>query len=251
MKKRSKLNVNLKIEAKIINCLNYLREIYDKEEPRSFDSVTFTKQFNISATLTTILKNLGIIIPQKNSCITITDKLNEITPRQIHIAINDYKTESRIRVKKRDDKIKAKELAKIQTQLQFENKQKLSGNANKKINNDALMELLRNAPLLPKNEINNMQAGQHFPKSAKDPQQHGKSTLNTKTVNKELIFKERDQFLNAYYPKQSDMYFPPIANKFEKPTVEEALSILKQAMKAELRETLRKEIIQELINKNI
>jgi hypothetical protein len=251
MKKRSKLNVNLKIEAKIINCLNYLREIYDKEEPRSFDSVTFTKQFNISATLTTILKNLGIIIPQKNSCITITDKLNEITPRQIHIAINDYKTESRIRVKKRDDKIKAKELAKIQTQLQFENKQKLSGNANKKINNDALMELLRNAPLLPKNEINNMQAGQHFPKSAKDPQQHGKSTLNIKTMNKDMIFQQRDEFLNAYYPKQTDMYFPPIANKFEKPTVEEALSILKQAMKAELRETLRKEIIQELINKNI
>jgi hypothetical protein len=205
MKKRSKLNVNLKIEAKIINCLNYLRESYDKEEPRSFDSVTFTKQFNISATLTTILKNLGIIISQKNSCITITDKLNEITPRQIHIAINDYKTESRIRIKKRDDKIKAKELAKVQAQLQFESKSKL----------------------------------------------HGQSTSNTKTINKELIFKERDQFLNAFYPKQSDMYFPPVANNFPTPTVSEAINILKQAIKAEMKETLRKEIIQELINKNI
>ena len=211
MKKRSKLSTNLKVEAKIINCLNYLRDNYDKQEPKFFNSVSFTKQLNISATITTIFKNLGIIIPHKNSLITITDKLNEITPRQIHIAINDYKTESRIRVKKRDDKIKAKELAKIQAQMQFDNKQKLSGTKNN--------------------------SGY-------------KAVIDQEELRKQHLF-GINNLKDAFYPKQTDMYFPPVSNKFEKPTVEEALSILKQAMKAELRETLRKEIIQELINKNI
>ena len=208
MKKRSKLPTNLKIEAKIINCLNYLRDNYNKEEPKRFNAVLFTKQLNISATITTIFKNLGIIMPHKNSCITITDKLNEITPRQIHIAINDYKTESRIRIKKRDDKIKAKELAKVQAQMQFDNKQKLS-------------------------DIKNNSGY--------------KAVIDQEELRKQHLFNVKD----AFYPKQTDMYFPPVSNKFAPITVEEALSLLKQAMKAELRESLRKEIIQELINKNI
>jgi hypothetical protein len=207
MKKSSK-TTNLKVEAKILKGLNYLRNNFSQTEALPWDNNVFHSECQTTRTFSTVLVNLGVIKHPSRGKILLTEKINSITPREIHLAMKKYATESVKRNNKLKEKLKAKELAKIQAQMQFENKQKLAG----KKNNSGY-----------------------------------KAVIDQEELRKQNLFNLQD----AFYPKQTDMYFPPVANKFEKPTVEEALSILKQAMKAELRETLRKEIIQELINKNI
>jgi hypothetical protein len=209
--KKSNKSVNLQVEAKILKGLNYLRNNFSETEALPWDNNVFHSECQTTRTFSTILVKLGVIKHPKKGIILLTDKFNSITPREIHLEMRKYATESVKRNNKLKEKLKAKELAKIQAQMQFENKQKLTGTKNN--------------------------SGY-------------KAVIDQEELRKQHLF-GTDNLKDAFYPKQTDMYFPPIANKFEKPTVEEALSILKQAMKAELRETLRKEIIQELINKNI
>lgn len=210
MKKSSK-TVNLEVEAKILKGLNYLRNNFSETEALPWDNNHFHSECQTTRTFSTVLVKLGVIEHPKKGMILLTNKLHSITPREIHSAMRKYATESVKRNNKLKEKVKAKELAKIQAQIQFENKQKLSGT---KSNSGY------------------------------------KAVIDQGELRKQHLF-GMDNLRDAFYPKQTDMYFPPVANKFEKPTVEEALSILKQAMKAELREELRKEIIQELISKNI
>ena len=194
MKKQS-TPLNLQAEAKIIKGLNYLRNKFSKTQGQQWDCEGLYKEVQITRTFVTILKNMGVIEYPKRGYIKLTEKIDTITPREVHKAINLYQVVSQKRNKKIKDKIKAQELAKIQSQIRFENKQKLRGT-----NNDlGYKEALRNAVPPPTQPITNLQG--------------------------------------AYYPPTIPL------------TITEAMVILKNAIRAELKEELRREIIAELVSK--
>jgi hypothetical protein len=113
MKKKS-TSINLQSEAKIIKGLNYLRNNFSKSIGQPWDSEALYQEVSITRTFATILKNMGVIEYPKKGHIKLTEKIDTITPREIHKEINAYQTASQKRNKKIKDKIKAQELAKIQ-----------------------------------------------------------------------------------------------------------------------------------------
>ena len=216
MKKQS-TPLNLQAEAKIIKGLNYLRNKFSKTQGQQWDCEGLYKEVQITRTFVTILKNMGVIEYPKRGYIKLTEKIDTITPREVHKAINLYQVVSQKRNKKIKDKIKAQELAKIQAQIRFENKQKLRG-----INNDnGYQEALRNAPPPPQAQnLFNVQ-GAYYP-----PMNQDLSDLNVK------------QFLDGI-----DAILP---RGFK---LDDMLKTLKAAMREEIKDELRKEIINELISK--
>lgn len=213
MKKKS-TPLNLQAEAKIIKGLNYLRNKFSKTQGQPWDSEALYQEVSITRTFATILKNMGIIEYPKKGYIKLTEKIDTITPREVHKAINLYQVVSQKRNKKIKDKIKAQELAKIQAQIRFENKQKLRG-----INNDnGYQEALRNAPPPPQAQnLFNVQ-GAYYP-----------------TMNQEVSVKQFLDGIDAVLPRGFKL--------------DDMLKTLKAAMREEIKDELRKEIINELISK--
>jgi hypothetical protein len=214
MKKKS-TSINLQSEAKIIKGLNYLRNNFSKSIGQPWDSEALYQEVSITRTFATILKNMGVIEYPKKGHIKLTEKIDTITPREIHKEINAYQTASQKRNKKIKDKIKAQELAKIQAQIRFENKQKLRGTNN----DNGYQEALRNAVPPPQQLI-------------------GTSSGYTAIIDQEKLRNvPATNVQGAYYPSTI-----PIS-------VTEAMAILKNALRAEIKEELRREIINELVSK--
>lgn len=245
--KNKKTPINLRLEANIIKALNHLRNNYSYTDPKRFYAEPIFKEVKLSRVFCTIIKNLGIISYPVPAHVVITNKIDTISPREIHLALNEYQYASQKRVLKKKQKIKALELAKVQSKLRFENKQKLRG-TNTKISNDALMEALRNAPSLPTNDLINLMGG------------HNK--------NNDLGYQEA--LRNAVPPPQAQnlfnvqgAYYPPMNQDFSVKQLldginavlprgfklDDMLKALKAAMREELKEELRKEIINELVSK--
>jgi hypothetical protein len=234
MKRTSKTPLNLQAEAKIIKALNYLRNNFSKNIGQPWDSEKFYEEVSITRTFATILKNMGVIEYPKKGHIKLTEKIDTITPIEVHKEVNAYQHASQKRNKKIKDKLKAKELAKIQAQIRFENKQKLRG-FNTKANNDALNELLRNAPSLPNNDLGYQQALRNAP-----PPPQAQNLFNVQgafypQMNGEFNGKEFIDTINSMLPKNFK--------------IQDMLNGFKAAMREEIKDDLRREIISELISK--
>jgi len=212
--KKKNTSINLQAEAKIIKALNFLRNNFSKQIGQPWNYQQLYDEVSMTRTFPTILKNMGIIEYPKKGHIKLTEKIDTITPREIHKEINAYHNASQKRNKKIKDKIKAQELAKIQAQIRFENKQKLRG-----INNDnGYQEALRNAPPPPQAQnLFNVQ-GAYYP-----------------TMNQEVSVKQFLDGIDAVLPRGFKL--------------DDMLKTLKAAMREEIKDELRKEIINELISK--
>jgi hypothetical protein len=234
MKRTSKTPLNLQAEAKIIKALNYLRNNFSKNIGQPWDSEKFYAEVSITRTFATILKNMGVIEYPKKGHIKLTEKIDTITPIEVHKEVNAYQHASQKRNKKIKDKLKAKELAKIQAQIRFENKQKLRG-FNTKANNDALNELLRNAPSLPNNDLGYQEALRNAP-----PPPQAQNLFNVQ---------------GAYYPQMKDQLalneIMDMVNSFlpKNYKIQDILNGYKSALREEIKDELRREIISELISK--
>jgi hypothetical protein len=234
MKRTSKTPLNLQAEAKIIKALNYLRNNFSKNIGQPWDSEKFYAEVSITRTFATILKNMGVIEYPKKGHIKLTEKIDTITPIEVHKEVNAYQHASQKRNKKIKDKLKAKELAKIQAQIRFENKQKLRG-FNTKANNDALNELLRNAPSLPNNDLGYQEALRNAP-----PPPQAQNLFNVQ---------------GAYYPQMKDQLalneIMDMVNSFlpKNYKIQDILNGYKAALREEIKDELRREIINELISK--
>jgi hypothetical protein len=234
MKRTSKTPLNLQAEAKIIKALNYLRNNFSKNIGQPWDSEKFYAEVSITRTFATILKNMGVIEYPKKGHIKLTEKIDTITPIEVHKEVNAYQHASQKRNKKIKDKLKAKELAKIQAQIRFENKQKLRG-FNTKANNDALKELLRNAPSLPNNDLGYQEALRNAP-----PPPQAQNLFNVQ---------------GAYYPQMKDQLalneIMDMVNSFlpKNYKIQDILNGYKSALREEIKDELRREIINELISK--
>jgi hypothetical protein len=214
MKKKS-TSINLQAEAKIIKALNFLRNNFSKQIGQPWNYQQLYNEVSMTRTFPTILKNMGIIEYPKKGHIKLTEKIDTITPREIHKEINAYHNASQKRNKKLKDKIKAKEIAKIQAQIRFENKQKLRGTNN----DNGYQEALRNAVPPPPQAQNlfNVQ-GAYYP-----------------TMNQEVSVKQFLDGIDAVLPRGFKL--------------DDMLKTLKDAMREEIKDELRKEIINELISK--
>ena len=234
MKRTSKTPLNLQAEAKIIKALNYLRNNFSKNIGQPWDSEKFYAEVSITRTFATILKNMGVIEYPKKGHIKLTEKIDTITPIEVHKEVNAYQHASQKRNKKIKDKLKAKELAKIQAQIRFENKQKLRG-FNTKANNDALKELLRNAPSLPNNDLGYQEALRNAP-----PPPQAQNLFNVQ---------------GAYYPQMKDQLalneIMDMVNSFlpKNYKIQDILNGYKAALREEIKDELRREIINELVSK--
>jgi hypothetical protein len=216
MKKQS-TPLNLQAEAKIIKALNFLRNNFSKQIGQPWNYQSLYNEVSMTRTFPTILKNMGIIEYPKKGHIKLTEKIDTITPREIHKEINAYHNASQKRNKKLKDKIKAKELAKIQAQIRFDNKRKLWV----KNNDNGYQEALRNAvppPTTPQAQnLFNVQ-GAYYP-----------------TMNQEVSVKQFLDGIDAVLPRGFKL--------------DDMLKTLKAAMREEIKDELRKEIINELISK--
>jgi hypothetical protein len=233
MKKTSKTPLNLQAEAKIIKALNYLRNNFSKTNGQPWDSEQFYAEVSITRTFATILKNMGVIEYPKKGHIKLTEKIDTITPREIHKEINAYQIESLKRNKKIKDRLKAKELAKVQAQIRFENKQKLRGTT--KANDLGFEEALRNAVPPP-------------------PQFKGSgytAIIDQEELRKHSLFNVQ----GAYYPQMKDQLavneIMDMINSFlpKNYKIQDILNGYKSAMREEIKDELRREIINELISK--
>jgi hypothetical protein len=234
MKKTSKAPLNLQAEAKIIKALNYLRNNFSKTNGQPWDSEQFYDEVSITRTFATILKNMGVIEYPKKGHIKLTEKIDTITPREIHKQINAYQTESLKRNKKIKDRLKAKELAKVQAQIRFENKQKLRG-INTQADDLGYQEALRNAVPPP-------------------PQFKGSgytATIDQEELRKHNLFNVQ----GAYYPQMKDQLaaneIMDMVNSFlpKNYKIQDILNGYKAALREEIKDELRREIISELISK--
>jgi hypothetical protein len=251
MKRTSKTPLNLQAEAKIIKALNYLRNNFSKTIGQPWDSEQFYAEVSITRTFATILKNMGVIEYPKKGHIKLTEKIDTITPIEVHKEVNAYQHASQKRNKKIKDKLKAKELAKIQAQIRFENKQKLRG-FNTKANNDALNELLRNAPSLPNNDLGYQEAL----RNAVPPPPQFKGSGYTATIDQEELRKHNlFNVQGAYYPQMKDQLalneIMDMVNSFlpKNYQIQDILNGYKAALREEIKDELRREIINELISK--
>jgi hypothetical protein len=232
--KNKKTATNLRLEANIIKALNHLRNNYSYTDPKRFDAEAIFKEVKLSRVFSTIIKTLGIIEYPMPAHVVLTDKIDIITPREIHLALNEYQYASQRRSAKKKQKIKAQELAKIQAKLRFENKQKLYG-AKKGISNDALMELLRNAPSLPNNDLGFAEALRNAP-----PPPQAQNLFNVQgayypQMNQDFSVKQLLDGIDAVLPRGFKL--------------DDMLKALKAAMREEIKDELRREIINELVSK--
>jgi hypothetical protein len=177
---------------------------------------------------------MGVIEYPKKGHIKLTEKIDTITPIEVHKEVNAYQHASQKRNKKIKDKLKAKELAKIQAQIRFENKQKLRG-FNTKANNDALNELLRNAPSLPNNDLGYQEALRNAP-----PPPQAQNLFNVQgtyypQMKDQLALNEIMDMVNSFLPKNYK--------------IQDILNGYKSALREEIKDELRREIINELISK--
>ena len=234
MKKTSKTPLNLQAEAKIIKALNYLRNNFSKTIGQPWDSEQFYAEVSITRTFATILKNMGVIEYPKKGYIKLTEKIDTITPLEVHKEINAYQHASQKRNKKIKDKLKAKELAKIQAQIRFENKQKLRG-INTQADDLGYQEALRNAVPPP-------------------PQFKGSgytATIDQEELRKHNLFNVQ----GAYYPQMNDQLalneIMDMVNSFlpKNYQIQDILNGYKAALREEIKDELRREIINELISK--
>lgn len=213
MKKTSKTPLNLQAEAKIIKALNYLRNNFSKTIGQPWDSEQFYKDVNITRTFATILKNIGVIEYPKRGHIKLNEKIDSITAREIHKEINAYQHASQKRNKKIKDKLKAKELAKIQAKMRFENKQKLHGTSN---GNGGYKAIIDQDELLNHNLFNVQ--GAYYP-----------------LMNEQLAVNEIMAMINSFLPKNYQ--------------IQDILNGYKAALREEIKDELRREIINELVSK--
>jgi hypothetical protein len=234
MKKTSKTPLNLQAEAKIIKGLNYLRNNFSKTIGQKWDSELFYEEVSITRTFATILKNMGVIEYPKKGYIKLTEKIDTITPREVHKEVNAYQHASQKRNKKIKDKLKAKELAKIQSQIRFENKQKLRG-FNTQANDLGYQEALRNA--VP-------------------PPPQFKSSGYTATIDQEELRKQNlFNVQGAYYPQMNEQLavneIMGMINSFlpKNYQIQDILNGYKAALREEIKDELRREIINELVSK--
>ena len=232
--KNKKTATNLRLEANIIKALNHLRNNYSYTDPKRFDAEAIFREVKLSRVFSTIIKNLGIIEYPIPAHVVLTNKIDIITPREIHLALNEYQYASQRRTAKKKQKIKAQELAKIQAKLRFENKQKLYG-AKKGISNDALMELLRNAPSLPNNDLGFAEALRNAP-----PPPQAQNLFNVQgsyypQMNEQIAVNEIMGMINSFLPKNYQ--------------IQDILNGYKAALREEIKDELRREIINELISK--
>jgi hypothetical protein len=232
--KNKKTATNLRLEANIIKALNHLRNNYSYTDPKRFDAEAIFREVKLSRVFSTIIKNLGIIEYPIPAHVVLTDKIDIVTPREIHLALNEYQYASQRRTAKKKQKIKAQELAKIQAKLRFENKQKLRG-SNTKISNDALMELLRNAPSLPDNDLGYQKALRNAP-----PPPQAQNLFNVQgayypPMNEQLAVNEIMGMINSFLPKNYQ--------------IQDILNGYKAALREEIKDELRREIINELVSK--
>ena len=234
MKRTSKTPLNLQAEAKIIKALNYLRNNFSKTIGQPWDSEQFYAQVSITRTFATILKNMGVIEYPKKGHIKLTEKIDTITPLEVHKEVNAYQHASQKRNKKIKDKLKAKELAKIQAQIRFENKQKLRG-INTQADDLGYQEALRNAVPPP-------------------PQFKGSgytATIDQEELRKHNLFNVQ----GAYYPQMKDQLalneIMDMVNSFlpKNYQIQDILNGYKAALREEIKDELRREIINELISK--
>jgi len=233
MKKTSKSPLNLQAEAKIIKGLNYLRNNFSKTIEQPWDCEDLYIEVNITRTFVTILKNMGVIVYPKRGYIQLTEKIDTITPREVHKEINAYQIESLKRNKKIKDRLKAKELAKVQAQIRFENKQKLRGTT--KANDLGFEEALRNAVPPP-------------------PQFKGSgytAIIDQEELRKHNLFNVQ----GAYYPQMKDQLavneIMDIINSLlpKNYQIQDILNGYKAALREEIKDELRREIINELVSK--
>jgi hypothetical protein len=213
MKKTSKTPLNLQAEAKIIKALNYLRNNFSKTNGQPWDSEQFYKDVNITRTFATILKNIGVIEYPKRGYIKLNEKIDTITAREIHKEINAYQHASQKRNKKIKDKLKAKELAKIQAKMRFENKQKLNGTSN---GSGGYKAIIDQDELLNHNLFNVQ--GAYYP-----------------PMNEQLAVNEIMGMINSFLPKNYQ--------------IQDILNGYKAALREEIKDELRREIINELVSK--
>jgi len=234
--KRKTPPTNLKLEANIIKALNHIRNNYSYTEPKRFEQDPLFEEVKISRVFVTIIKKLGIIEYPIPAHIVITNKIDTIPARQIHLALNEYSNESQKRSTKKKQKQKAKELAKIQAQIRFENKQKLRG-FNTQANELAYKEALRNAPPMP--EVTNMQVptypqgAQHTPSFV--PNLFDVQGAYYPQMNNEFNGKDFIDTINAMLPKNYK--------------IQDMLNSFKAALRQEIKDELRREIINELVSK--
>lgn len=239
MKKKT-TPINLTIEANIIKALNHLRNNYSYVEPKRFDQEEVFRDVKLTRVFVTIIKHLGIIEYPIPAHIVVTNKIETITPREIHLAIAEYAKASQKRAAKKKQKIKAQELAKVQAKLRFENKRKLRG-----VNNDnGYQEALRNAVPPPQpsfNDAYNTFFNRLNPlANAPTPPPQPQNLFNVQgayypTINDEIGIKQLLDSMDSILPKGFK--------------IEDMLKSLKAALREELKDELRKEIINELISK--
>jgi hypothetical protein len=235
MKRTSKTPLNLQAEAKIIKALNYLRNNFSKTIGQPWDSEQFYAEVSITRTFATILKNMGVIEYPKKGHIKLTEKIDTITPLEVHKEVNAYQHASQKRNKKIKEKLKAKELAKIQAQIRFENKQKLRG-FNTQANDLGYQEALRNAVPPPQQLSGN---GGY------------KAIIDQEELRKHNLFNVQ----GAYYPQMKDQLavneIMDMVNSFlpKNYQIQDILNGYKAALREEIKDELRREIISELISK--
>jgi hypothetical protein len=240
MKKKS-TSINLQAEAKIIKALNFLRNNFSKQIGQPWNYQSLYNEVSMTRTFPTILKNMGIIEYPKKGHIKLTEKIDTITPREIHKEINAYHNASQKRNKKLKDKIKAKEIAKIQAQIRFENKQKLRGT----IDNSGYKAIIDQDELRMQNMVtrhaNTKDNGyQEALRNAVPPPPQAQNLFNVQgayypTMNQEVSVKQFLDGIDAVLPRGFKL--------------DDMLKTLKDSMREEIKDELRKEIINELISK--
>jgi hypothetical protein len=249
--KNNKTAINLRLEANIIKALNHLRNNYSYTDPKRFNAEAIFKEVKLSRVFGTIIKTLGIIEYPMPAHVVLTNKIDIITPREIHLALNEYQYASQRRCAKKKQKIKAQELAKIQSKLRFENKQKLRG-SNTKISNDALMEALRNAPSLPTNDLINLMGGGFNKKNNDNGYQEALRNAVPPPPQAQNLFNVQ----GAYYPPTNqDFSVKQLLDGIDAVLprgfkLGDMLKTLKAAMREEIKDELRREIIADLVNKS-
>lgn len=247
MKKKT-TPINLTIEANIIKALNHLRNNYSYVEPKRFDQEEVFRDVKLTRVFVTIIKHLGIIEYPIPAHIVVTNKIETISPREIHLAIAEYAKASQKRAAKKKQKIKAQELAKVQAKLRFENKRKLRG-----VNNDnGYQEALRNAVPPPQpsfndayntffnrlNPLANASTPPPQPQNLFNVQGAYYPQMNTNMpeTSGELSTKELLDMMDTILPKG-----------FKIPDM---LKAMKAALREEIKDELRREIIADLVSKS-
>jgi len=101
---------------KIQNYLDALKERYSNTELRSIDFKEIRKEFGVSALISTVLKQNGMIGISDNKVI-LFDRIYRTNATEVHKKIQEYSSDSAQRRKKRNYKKKQKTLFEPKTNL--------------------------------------------------------------------------------------------------------------------------------------